>query len=154
MLFEIATLGWCAFCFSCRSCNRGSQADVRMVCKRPKSSLKTSTVLTPTIRPPVPAAHHLRPRRLVEYFISYASQSQGRRPKKEETTIVGCILVVLKDPGPRLPVKADATPIARASATSWACLASLFRWQCWSLRRCHNSLAGGQSGVDRGVSFG
>lgn len=67
---------------------------------------------------------------------------EGRTVSRRwENKVARYAVASLEDPGPRLMADVNATPIARASATSWARSASWFRWQCRSLRRCHNSLA-------------
>jgi hypothetical protein len=72
-----------------------------------------------------------------------ASRPGERRTvlRRWENKVAGYAVASLEDPVPRLMADVNATPIARASATSWARSASWFRWQCRSLRRCHNSLA-------------
>ncbi|KAL2016504.1 hypothetical protein VTK56DRAFT_3467 [Thermocarpiscus australiensis] len=51
----------------------------------------------------------------------------------------------LEDDGSRIEREVYATPVSRAAATS-ARTASLFRWQCRSLHRCHNLVADRQLG--------
>lgn len=61
-----------------------------------------------------------------------------------DATAAGAVAAVLEGQAFQMLMAVNATPIARASATSSVRAASSFRWQCQSLHRCHNSLAGKQ----------